>query len=414
MILLIAFFGSCNTDWDTNEPVGLNRTLIVKGSPLFELIQKVTVGGNDPMAEIVCIDFIYPFTLLIYNENLEVIGTHNLVGDNEFSVFLGTLTAGQSISISYPISTSLANGTEFTVNTDAELKTAIDSCSREDLISICSGLFGGDPACVWQVPFSLNSDNSYSSGVFSANMDGTIKFHYNGQNYNGTWTFLYLNEEFQMNINLEGTSAIAQYWNFSRKVTMTETKITISNGSSNIILQKKCEQTEVFEIGAQGSGGGIVFYDKGSYSDGWRYLEVSTIDLPISEWGCSSAAISSTSSEVGKGFYNSVQVVNYHNSLASYYTNPGICNALNDGSVIAKTALLYNSKDWFLPTEQELLLIYQNLYPQNTGNISATTYWSSTEIDAANVKGINFETGQTINVAKNPTTEISARAVRYF
>lgn len=411
---MLLALSSCSSDWNNNEPVGLDRTLIAQGSPLFELLQKVTVDGNDPMAEVVCIDFIYPFTLLIYNENLEVTGTHSLGGDDEISAFLGTLAPGQAISISYPISTTLADGTEFTLNNNDELKIAIDSCDREDLISICSGLFGGDPACVWQVPFSINGDNSYSSGVFSANMDGTIKFHYNGQNYIGTWTFLFVNDEFQMNINLEGTSAVAQYWNFSRKIELTETKITIINGSSNIILQKKCEQTETFAIGAQGSGGGIVFYDKGSYSNGWRYMEVSTIDLPFSEWGCSSAAIASTSSEVGKGFYNSVQVVNFHNSLANYYTNPGSCNALNDGTVISKTALLYNSKDWFEPSEQELLLIYQNLYSQNIGNINAAKYWSSTEIDAATVRGINFENGQVISIAKNPPTDIIARAVRYF
>ena len=411
---MLLALNSCSSDWNNNEPVGLDRTLIAQGSPLFELIQKVTVDGNDPMAEIVCIDFIYPFTLLIYNENLEVTGTHSLGGDDEFSAFLGALSPGQAISISYPISTTLADGTEFIVNNNDELKIAIDSCAREDLISICSGLFGGDPACVWQVPFSLNGDNSYSSGVFSANMDGTIQFHYNGQNYIGTWTFLFVNDEFQMNINLEGNSAVAQYWNFSSRVEMTETKITIINGSSNIILQKKCEQTETFAIGAQGSGGGIVFYDKGSYSNGWRYMEASIIDLTISEWGCSSAATSSTSSEIGKGFYNSVQVVNYHNSLANYYTNPAICNALNDGTVISKTALLYNSKDWFLPSEQELLLIYQNLYSQNFGNINPAIYWSSTEVDASTVKGINFENEQVIIIAKNPPTDISARAVRYF
>lgn len=404
----------CSDDWNHIEPLGLERPLITQSSPLFELIQKVTDAGDNPMNEIVCIDFIYPFTLLIYNENEEVIGTYSLGGDEEFSAFLETLSSGQAISISYPIKTTLADGTEFIVNNNDQLKTAIDSCAREELISLCSGLFGGDPTCVWQVPFSVNGDTSYSSGVFSANMDGTIKFHYNGQNYNGTWTFLYVKDEFQININLGGTSAVAQYWNFSRKITMTETEITINNGTSNIILEKKCEQTASIAVGAQGSGGGIVFYDKGSYSNGWRYMEVSTTNLANSEWGCLSATILNTSADIGKGFYNSVQVVNFHNSLANYYTNPGICNALNDGTVISKTALLYNSQDWFLPSEQELLLIYQNLSSQNIGNISATTYWSSTEIDQSTVKGINFETGHTISVAKKPQTDVSARAIRYF
>ena len=54
---MLLALSSCSSDWNNNEPVGLDRTLIAQGSPLFELIQKVTVDGNDPMAEIVCIDF---------------------------------------------------------------------------------------------------------------------------------------------------------------------------------------------------------------------------------------------------------------------------------------------------------------------------------------------------------------------
>ena len=415
LIFIFALLGSCSNDWNSNEPVGLSVERITKTSELYKLIQNITaVGNDDPLAEIVCIDFIYPFAILVYNENLEVIDTKILGGDDEFSAFLGSLPDTQSISISYPIETILADGTTFSINDNQELKAAIDACAREDLIGICGDLFGGDPACVWQVPFTLDNDNTYASGVFSAHGDGTVDFYFGNQTYQGTWTFLFVNDEFQMNINLEGTSAVAAYWNFSTILTMTETKIKLFRNGYTIVLEKKCEQTELFSIGQTGTGGGIVFYDKGFYTNGWRYAEVALTDLPIAEWGCATTATGATNSTVGNGFFNSAKILNFHDSLQDYYINPGICTAANNGTVAAKNALLFNNKDWFLPSEQELLLVYQNLHEQNIGNFTVGNYWTSTEVNASTVKAVNFENGNSITAAKIPTTETISRAVRYF
>lgn len=100
LILISIFFVSC-----VNEPVGENlpQSTITKNSELFSLLKRVTEIKNDPLQDVVCIDFIYPFKVLIYNSNLEIIGDRVLTGDNDFSTFLGLLPVDQSISISYPI-----------------------------------------------------------------------------------------------------------------------------------------------------------------------------------------------------------------------------------------------------------------------------------------------------------------------
>ena len=41
-----------------------------------------------------------------------------------------------------------------------------------------------------------------------------------------------------------------------------------------------------YELGEAGPAGGIVFYDKGDNTDGWRYMEVTNEDLGEFEWGC--------------------------------------------------------------------------------------------------------------------------------
>jgi hypothetical protein len=415
--VIIFTCNSCIDDIDDNlKPIDF-ASLIKADDDLGKLIDKVVNEREDPMLDIVCIDFVYPLTLLVYNENRQVTGTQTLGGDDEFSTFLGSLTDSQLISISYPISATLADGNTFSINNNQELKIAIESCSREDIVRYCSDLFCGSPTCVWQVLYSENHNNEYSSGVFKANADGTINFNFNEQNYLGTWTFLFFNDEFQININLEGTSSVANYWNFSKKVELNGDTTTILNDSGPIILSKKCEVTTVYTIGDEGVAGGIVFYDKGFYSNGWRYIEASSTDLVISEWGCSSTLTEANSIAIGAGFYNSTKTANFHDNLQDYYANPAMCNELNDGTVISKTALAFNSedyKDWFLPSEQELLLIYENLYLQNIGDFANGNYWSSSEIDTETAKGINFETGEIIVIYKNPTVPTNARAIRYF
>jgi hypothetical protein len=110
--------------------------------------------------------------------------------------------------------------------------------------------------------------------------------------------------------------------------------------------------------------------------------------------------------------------LNFHDILVNFYTNPIICSNLNNGSVVAKEALRYQlngKKDWFLPSENELALVYTNLHLQNLGNFSNIVYWSSTENDATTVKTIDFSNGQSVMSLKVPAlNSIKVRCIRYF
>lgn len=423
LLFLTMTINSCK-DLDDSIRIPDAEDLIHKDDELFNLIERVTKEEDNPMQDIVCIDFVYPISLVIYNQNLETIGSVTIIGDDNFSAFLGILPANQSLSISYPISTTLADGTEFTVNNNAELKIAIDSCSREDIISYCNGLFcTSTPTtvvpCIWKVQYDADGDNKYISGYFDANVDGTIKFYYGDQMYTGSWVFLFVNNEFHMNINLEGTSQVALDWNFDRKVIVNGDELILENLPKNIRLKKTCQESETYAIGDEGQAGGIVFYDKGSYSDGWRYAEAASVDLAYFEWGCATSGIAAAqSSAIGKGLYNSGSILNFHDTLINFYLNPIVCSNLNNGTVVSKEALGYQlngRKDWFLPSENELVLLYTNLHQQNLGNFTNTVYWSSTENDATTVKTIDFTNGQnTVSLKVPASNTIKVRAIRYF
>ena len=419
-LLVIILFNSCE-DYDDNLTIANVEDIIQQNSDLYKLLERLTTVEQDPLVDIVCIDFIYPISLQIYNENLIAVGTVRITGDDNFSEFLGALPDGKSLSISYPISTTLADNSEFTINNNADLKLAIDSCSREDLINYCGDLLCSGPniPCVWQIQYKDLADNKYVSGYFDAHFDGTISFFYDGETYNGTWLFFFINDEFHLNINLAGTSQVALDWNIDCQVTVSTDEIILQNNAKIIHLKQKCQSEIEYQIGSTGPAGGIVFYDKENYNDGWRYMEVALEDLPNSQWGCYGSLIPEVSPvEVGKGLINSARILYFHDTLNNYYLNPSLCNATNDGSVIARKALQYVQNDfidWFLPSIGELNLIYQNLQLGNLGDFSNQTYWSSSQIDSEKVFTADFATGVIIETPKFGTSSgIKARAIRYF
>jgi len=414
LLTAMLFTISCNEE---NEPADLTRHVIDRNGELFGLIETILQRGDDPVENTVCIDFVYPFKLFIYDSESLPIGEIILHGDDEFTAFLGQLPPEQTISISYPIQTSLPDGTIFSVNSDEQLKAALESCSREDIIAYCNGAFRNEITCVWEMSFDQNSDNQFAQAIFKANGDGTISFHHRNVDYVGTWVFLYVNDVLNLNINLAGTNYVSQNWNYNYLVTgINSSVMQLSSPAGVRTFTKQCSTTTVYTIGQTGPSGGIVAYDKGEYTNGWRYIEVATSDLAIEEWGCNeNSVVRAQFDEIGTGYQNTIANIQSHNNLTNYYTNPIICSAANNGSLTAKTALdlVINSNNWFIPSIDELEIIRTNLAPLNLGNFDSAYYWSSTEFDISKAKCLNFADGTTENLLKNTAT-VKTRVVRYF
>lgn len=419
LLLFIALNNSC-TDIDDNLEVARAENVIVKDSEMYDLIERVTTSTDDPIENIVCIDFVYPLEVKLYNPDLVRTDSVILWGDDEFSAFLASLTTEQALSISYPIVTTFTNGETFTINNNDELKTVIDQCSREDIVEYCNSVFASFTdtevlACVWNVQYIAGNNNKYVGGTFLINPDNTLVFNYDGTDYAGNWIFLFVNDELHININLEGISQVAADWNIDRRIIFTATTIEII-AAPEIMLMKSCEDTSEYAVGDDGPAGGKVFYDKGSYSHGWRYIEAATEDLALLEWGCSAASIAGTNGAVGSGLANTAKIVNYHDSLISYYTNPGVCSNLNNGTVAAQNAITFTIDGvdgWFLPSADELSLMYSNLQTAGMGNFTTDLYWSSTEADTQHAKTVNFATGEIIDSPK-ASADVKTRPVRYF
>ncbi len=155
-----------------------------------------------------------------------------------------------------------------------------------------------------------------------------------------------------------------------------------------------------YKVGDKGSAGGFIFYDcdadnttdGGAGADGlkssdcgWRYLETAPATLSTeyvfgysrtSETGTNERV--GTDTAVGTGKTNTEKLVSSMGDKA-YSSSTGSDKA----TYAAKACSDYTYKgfdDWFLPSKDELNLIYENLCKKKKVSFGNDNYWSSSEV----------------------------------
>jgi SpoVK/Ycf46/Vps4 family AAA+-type ATPase len=160
---------------------------------------------------------------------------------------------------------------------------------------------------------------------------------------------------------------------------------------------------KTYRIGETGPGGGLVFYDKGSYGEGWRYMEAAPVETEKKMvWGASGSTVKGTLTDIGAGPENTRLVAAFMKKKKETWTAAQYCEALNYGG--------YN--DWFLPSKDELNQVYKTLKTKNLGGFSYEWYWSSSEGYRVTAWGQRFSDGSQYYNFKG--YEGSVRAVRAF
>lgn len=222
-------------------------------------------------------------------------------------------------------------------------------------------------------------------------------------------------------INVGGTSYRFIGWNTKAdgsSAYYTEGS-TFTMGVSNIILYAQWTPYALRDIGP---AGGYIFYDKGNYykadfpivkaagngtvpitptySD-WRYLEAAPSDSTSAEWGCDGTSIfGANGTAVGTGEQNTIDI---ETGCATSGTAADICANLSLGDY----------SDWFLPSKDELNLMYTNLEVFGVGGFADFYYWSSSEFDAYYAWAQYFYNG-TQDYGLKYSYGLRVRAVRAF
>ena len=167
----------------------------------------------------------------------------------------------------------------------------------------------------------------------------------------------------------------------------------------------------VFEVGARGPASGLVFYDKGAYSDGWRYLEAaperwsgSPYD-PKAQWGAFPFTMNGAQlgTGFGTGLENSEHITIYNRHIQAnretYDQLPEaeqVFSSFHDGTVAAAVcldAVINGFDDWYLPSQDELALMRNSLYKNDLGSFQADLYWSSSMDNDRSGTMVNFWIG---------------------
>ncbi|MDR3343848.1 MAG: DUF1566 domain-containing protein [Treponema sp.] len=168
---------------------------------------------------------------------------------------------------------------------------------------------------------------------------------------------------------------------------------------------------QVYKIGDFGPAGGLVFYDKGVFSYGWRYLEAAPAETEFTAqwgaWGAYQQTVSGTgTAAVGIGKRNTQLIVDRLRQSGESGRAAQLCVSLDfDGF-----------KDWFLPSKDELDLMYKNLAQKGLGSFGSGWYWSSSESNGYNSWLQRFSDGSQgyANDHGNKDVSYSVRSVRAF
>lgn len=159
--------------------------------------------------------------------------------------------------------------------------------------------------------------------------------------------------------------------------------------------------------------GGIIFYLDGN---GGGLIAMEN-DLDSSaQWGCVNLSINDNlvttylSNSIGSGSQNTILISDSINCLP------------NLGNIIAADTCVNHVdaySDWFLPSKDELNLMYENIGPGNAlglgniGNLSEVFYWSSSEFNANHAWIQDFKNGHQFHDNKEMYL-LNVRAVRAF
>jgi len=145
-------------------------------------------------------------------------------------------------------------------------------------------------------------------------------------------------------------------------------------------------RTAEYAVGDPGPAGGLIFCVNPNYAaDGWRYLEAAPFDQSAgAPWGCFRTAIpGARGTAVGTGKQNTVDMT-------------AACTAPGSAADLCANYSLNGVRGWFLPSRDELVLMYRNLKASGAcdfrdgGMTDNFCYWASSQQTADMAVHVDF------------------------
>lgn len=251
-------------DWETGSeildilfPITITRSdfseiVIANNEDFRSLIEECRQGEDDD--DIECIDFVYPLTLYTFDLNEQQTGSVAVGSDMDMRLFFKDLGENDLISIDFPVSLKLYNGTEIQVNSNAELANAIETarnaCDEDDDNDHNDDDFTKERLdsylveCPWLVldverDGILQTEQYFEYAMdFSENGEVSVKDRL-GNSLAGTWTTRVAENQVLLKLEFDVLVDFNLEWYVYE---LEEGKIKFySEGGNRIILKRACD-----------------------------------------------------------------------------------------------------------------------------------------------------------------------------
>ena len=187
-------------------------------------------GENVADNDIEFVDFIYPITSSIFNTANELISRESFSNDKELFVFIANISESDIISMDFPLSVRLYDGSQISINTLSALETTIQNaqgnCDEDDDFDYndddcnhCTQdlLSGYLTNCTdWIVDKlkreSVNYDDYYDGYSFNFFIDGTVSSYVSGSTVYGTWESTGTANDISVIIDIPGLPLCNNIW----------------------------------------------------------------------------------------------------------------------------------------------------------------------------------------------------------
>ena len=167
-------------------------------------------------------------------------------------------------------------------------------------------------------------------------------------------------------------------------------------------LTKGQYRYEVTENPATYAAGDFVQGGLYTFTDsGYAYITAAMDQSSNAPWGCEGTDIAGTVGSIGTGPANTALIV-------------ANCATAGIAARLADQLVLNSFSDWFLPSLEELAMMWPELVSDGLGSFANHTYWSSTQASDTQAFTVDMNNGNQGTHSKGNTSNRYTRAMRRF
>ena len=223
----------------------------------IEITKECIEGGAD--ADIECIDLLYPITLFTYNRDEEKTGSVTVENDRDLRRFFAGLEATDLMSIDFPISFELHDGSQVVVNDNQEVIEVIENvknaCDEDDDNDYNDDDFTKEQLdallveCPWLIKdlFRENIDAQLAEAYLYFQLDfkedGTVTARDRiGNMLTGMWSTEVVDYRVKVTLVFQFLEDFNLEW-AAYEIDENRIKLHVLSGDDKIILKKYCQET---------------------------------------------------------------------------------------------------------------------------------------------------------------------------